>query len=415
MRRVLNGLLAGLILAVCTGANARAAAGTLLVYDSLAKPFSMEDEIEPIAILLSRFETNLVKREAKAVRPDDIRNAAQIVVVGTGGVPALDPESRGLLESTKTPLMAVGGAVALANGRIPSTRPRPAAVADGVVRHLGLRWPARVDPLFPVEVDNSRVLAAVVQGSRESVLCFREGNRFGFAALPSAPPLSMVFSDVLVDFYGAPEPPPASMVFLVDDFHPGCSPASMRRLVDYFSHQQIPFAVSTQMQRLPEGVEAMPEDQFLETLRYAQSHGGRLFLKDGEGTQSADKFQKAGLDITGVADAVPPDPAAIQIGRVFYRRTPGADPVPFPLHLPLRLAKGGWLWPANVRGGLDGSHLEAVRSQVRRIVSFRGAVAGVVVPAWLPFQSMRDLVDSARTVEVPVADPLKSVPPVSQP
>jgi hypothetical protein len=63
-----------------------------------------------------------------------------------------------------------------------------------------------------------------------------------------------------------------------------------------------------------------------------------------------------------------------------------------------------------VRGGLDGVHHDVVRSQVRRIVSFRGGLAGVVIPAWLPFQSMRDLVDAARSVEVSVADPLKSVP-----
>jgi hypothetical protein len=415
VRHLVNGLLAALLVAIGAAAPARAAGGTLLVYDSLAKPFSLEDEVEPVAILLSRFETNLVRREAGALKPDDIRDASHIVVVGTAGVPAFDPECRRLLESTKTPLMAVGGAVALAKGGIPSTRVRPAAVADGTVRHLGSRWPARVDPLFPVEVDASQVLAAVVDGKRESVLCFREGNRFGFAALPSAPPLSMVFSDALVEFYGAPEPPPASMLFVVEDFHPGCSPASMRRLVDYFSHLGIPFAVSTQMQRLPEGVEAMPEEEFLETLRYAQTRGGRVFPKGAEGLASASKFQEAGLAPAGVADPAPIDPAAIQIGRLFYRKSPGDDPEPFPLHHPLRLAKGGWLWPANVRGGLDGGHLDAVRSQVRRIVSFRGGVAGVVVPAWLPFQSMRDLVDAARGVEVPVSDPLTSVPPLSRP
>lgn len=414
MRRVAQALLAALL--VATGVDARAAAGgTLLIHDSLSKPFSVEDEIEPVAILLSRFETTLVRREAKALQAADIRNASHIVVVGTAGFPVFDPECRKLLQSTKTPLMAVGGAVALAKGEIPPTRAKPGAVADGTVRHLGARWPARVDPLFPVEVDASHVLAAVLQGKRESVLCFREGNRFGFAALPSAPPLSMVFSDVLVDFYRVPEPPPASMVFVVDDFHPGCSPASMRRLVDYFSHLGIPFAVSTQMQRLPEGVEAMPEEEYFETLLHIERHGGRVFLKGEEGAAASSKFLEAGLTPTGVADPLQIDPATIQIGRVFYRRTPGSDPVPFPLHHPLRLAKGGWLWPANVRGGLDGAHLDAVRSQVGRIVSFRGAVAGVVIPAWLPFQSMRDIVDAARSVEVPVADPLKSVSKLSQP
>ena len=415
MRLVSPAILAAILVAIGAGGGARAAAagGTLLVYDSLSKPFSLEDEIEPVAILLSRFEPNLVRRTAKELQAEDIRNASHIVVVGAAGFPEFDPAVRKLLESTKTPLMAVGGAVALAKGAIPSTRPAPAAVADGTVRHLGTRWPARVDPLFPVEADAAGVLAAVVDGKRESVLCFREGNRFGFAALPSAPPLSMVFSDVLVDFYGAPEPPAASMVFVVDDFHPGCSSESIRRLSDYFSHLQIPFAVSTQMQRLPEGVEAMPEEEFLEALRYVELRGGRIFLKGGEGMASALKLQEAGLTPAGVADPAEIDPGGIQIGRVFYRRSPGSDLVPFPLHVPMPLEKGGWLWPSNVRGGLDGIHLKAVRSQVRRIVSFRGAVAGVVIPAWLPFQSMRDLVDAARAVEVPVSDPLKSVSTLS--
>ena len=76
------------------------------------------------------------------------------------------------------------------------------------------------------------------------------------------------------------------------------------------------------------------------------------------------------------------------------------------------------MWPANVRGGLDGELLTEIRKQVRDIVSFRGAVAGVVIPAWLPFQSMRDVVDAARSSGVLAIDPVAAVPepnPFSQP
>ena len=175
-------------------------------------------------------------------------------------------------------------------------------------------------------------------------------------------------------------------------------------------HLGLPFAVGAQAQRVPEGVEPMPEEEFFETLRYVHARGGRIFMQDAEAMAASKKFREAGLEPVGIANAVSPDPAAIQIGRIFIQRVPGSDPVPFFLHTPLRLAKGGWLWPANVRGGLDGEHLDTVRSQVRRIVAFRGGVAGVVVPAWLPFQSMRDLVDAGRSTGVPVVDPLESVP-----
>lgn len=413
MRTALTATLLALVLA--TGFARAAGNGTLLVYDALARPFSMEDAIEPVAILLSRFEPVVHRRAAKDLRPSDLEAADRIVIVGTGGFPVLDPACLEILKTTKKPLLAVGGAAPLALGNIPAKRTRPESPGDCEVRHLGIRWPAQVDPWFPVEVDSSRVISALVSGKTERPLCFREGNRFGFAALPTDPPLSMVFSDVLMDFYGAPETPSPALLFVVEDFHPGCDPASLRRLVDYFSHLGIPFAVGTQMQRLPQGIQPMPQEEYFDALRYAQTRGGRIFLEGGEALAASGKFQEAGIQTAGSTNLETPDPAAIQIGRIFYRKVPGGEPEPFFLHAPLRLAKGGWLWPANVRGGLDGEHLDAVRSQVRRIVSFRGGVAGVVIPAWLPFQSMRDLVDAARTVEVPVVDPVQSVPEISKP
>jgi hypothetical protein len=411
VRKAIAAALLSLVLGTGAGQGAPSGpGGTLLVYDAVSRPFSMEDEIEPVAILLSRFDPAVRRCEAKAVKPGDLESATRIVIVGTGGMPELDPACRSILKSTKKPVMAVGAASSLAAGGIDAPRARPEGLGGCEIRYHGSRWPARVDPWFPVQVDSSRVLAAVLSGERDLPLAFRDENRFGFSALPADPPLSMVFSDVLMDFYGAGDSPAASLLFVVDDFHPGCDAGALRRLVDYFSHLGLPFAVGAQAQRVPEGVELMPEEEFFETLRYARARGGRIFMQGAEAMEASRKFREAGLEPVGMADSAASDPAAIQIGRIFIRRIPGSDPVPFFLHTPLRLAKGGWLWPANVRGGLDGEHLDAVRSQVRRIVSFRGGVAGVVVPAWLPFQSMRDLVDAGRSTGVPVVDPLESVP-----
>ena len=127
----LLGFLASIGAGLCSPADP---GGTLLVYDSATKPFSMENEIEPIAILLSRFEQKIERREAKALKPADIEAAAHIVVVGTGGFPEVDPASLALLKSTKKPLMAVGGASALAAGEVPSDRVRATGFADRFFR-----------------------------------------------------------------------------------------------------------------------------------------------------------------------------------------------------------------------------------------------------------------------------------------
>jgi len=108
-----------LALILATGSARASGTGTLLVYDALAKPFSMEDAIEPLAILLSQFEPAVQRRAAKDLRPADLEAAGRFVIVGTGGFPVLDPDSLEVLKTTKKPLLAVGGAAPLALGESP--------------------------------------------------------------------------------------------------------------------------------------------------------------------------------------------------------------------------------------------------------------------------------------------------------
>lgn len=389
---------------------------TLLVFDSPTKPFSMENEIEPISILLSRFDPAVMRRLGTEVQLSDMEQAERIVVVGNGGFPALPAPCLVYLEKTTKPLVGVGAAASLAiPGRIGATL-KPSALNTGQLIYSGSEWPARVDPYFPLEVAPPKVLVRVVSQGRSIPICWREGNRIGFAALPSSPPLSMIFSDVLIDLFEPTAATDPSLVFIVKDFNPSCSSESLRRLTDYFFHHGVPFAVTTQMRDLPEGTSAMPREEFLEALVYAESHGARIFIRGGEGMKDAPSF--APLTPCGIEDAIQPDPSALQIGRPTYARTPNDSVSPFLIHTPMRLSGGGWLWPSNVRGGLDGDLLSDIRQQVHSIVSFRGGVAGIVIPAWLPFQSMRDLADAARSIPVAPIDPLTAVPepnPFKQP
>jgi hypothetical protein len=313
-------------------------------------------------------------------------------------------------------MVAIGAAAVLANRGSAVQGVKSEALAKGQLIYLGSEWNASVDPYFPVEVDASKVLARVGPPGKEVPLCWRSGNRIGFAALPSTPPLSMVFSDVLLDIFGPPNTLPPALLFIVRDFNPSCSAESLRRLSDYFAHHGIPFAVTTQMREMPEGMKPMPKEEFLGALEYASSHGARIFLRGGEGLKDAEKFEA--IKPSGIEEPDRTDSAALQIGRPTFARIPEEPNSPFFIHAPMRLPGGGWLWPANVRGGLDGDLLADIRKQVRDIAAFRGSVAGVVIPAWMPFQSMRDVVDAARSSGVMAIDPVAAVPapqPISKP
>lgn len=404
--------IAAFLVALALSGAAPAAApdsrGVLLVYDYPNKPFSMENELEPMALLLSRFSPEIQRRSAKEVTLSDLESAERIVVAGIGGFPALSPACLEYLQKTPKPLVCVGAAATLANGTFPARKIKAESLAKGQLVYLGSEWSASVDPYFPVEVDASKVLARMISSGREEPLCWRSGNRIGFAALPSSPPLSMVFSDALLDIFGVTNTASPALLFIVRDFNPSCSAESLRRLTDYFAHYGIPFAVTTQMRDLPSGTEPIPREEFLGALEYASSHGGRIFLRGGEGLKEAKRLEP--IKTWGIEEPDQPDPAALQIGRPTYARTPEDPHSPFFIHAPMRLPGGGWMWPANVRGGLDGGLIAEIRKQVRDIVSFRGAVAGVVIPAWLPFQSMRDLVDAARSSGVSAIDPVTAVP-----
>jgi len=55
---------------------------------------------------------------------------------------------------------------------------------------------------------------------------------------------------------------------------------------------------------------------------------------------------------------------------------------------------------------MDGIALDEVRKNIGQIARLRGGVAGIVMPAWLPFQHLRDLVDACLQSALPVIDPL---------
>jgi hypothetical protein len=195
------------------------------------------------------------------------------------------------------------------------------------------------------------------------------------------------------------------MVFVIQDYNPSCNPAALRRAVDYFEHQKTPFVVTTQMKEVPPGVEITPREEFLDALRYAQAHGGRIFLHGGNGPERSEVFRKEGIRIEGTEDTSSAS-AGIKVGSAFVQRIPGEPTVPFASAVPLRLEGGGLLIPANVHAGMDGSANVELKTSIRDISSFRGGLAVVVVPAWMRFQDMLAALEAARSTSLPVIDPV---------
>jgi hypothetical protein len=339
----------------------------------------------------------------------DLQKANFIVLAGISGFPKLKPDLLTMLEQSQRPVMAVGAASSFASEKPLAAAKTSTPIEKTKVAYRGREWTLRLDPFYGDSYAGARPLVGTSSKGAQP-LAWRVGNRLGFAALPSEPPLSMVFSDVLIDFYGGSQEAPPAMVFVIQDYNPSCNPAALRRAVDYFEHQKTPFVVTTQMREVPPGVEITPREEFLDALRYAQAHGGRIFLHGGNGPERTEVFRKEGIRIEGSEDTSSGN-VGIELGSAFVQRIPGEPPVPFTSAVPLRLEGGGLLIPANVHAGLDGAANDELKSSIRDISSFRGGVAVVVVPAWMRFQDMLAALEAARSTSLPIIDPVTRFSP----
>ncbi len=409
MRIVLLALIAVIGLPFAFAAGTEGGRKTLLVYDTIAKPFSLMNEIDPILMGLTRFDAEPEKIEAAKLQASDIERADFIVLVGVGGSPTLSPDCIRMLQRAKKPLLCVGHAV---NGPGSGTL-KNQPIQKAVVDYRETTWPVRLDPFFRLSAGESQILSQVVGGGAPLPLAWRSGNRFAFASLPGEPVLAMIFSDLLLDFYGVKNIPSTGLVFMLDDYHPASDPSMLRRLSDYMAYKHIPFIVLTQSRDVPaDATDLMPRETYLDSLRYAQARGARIFLDasadpvlDRE-SFSADGVIPMGAESRPTISIESGDNFTLYVGSRYFQDTPGSDPVPYRSHAPLLLANGGVLLPANILGGMDGIALDEVRKNIGQIARLRGGVAGIVMPAWLPFQHVRDLVDACLQSALPVIDPL---------
>ena len=397
--------LAAALVLLCGTTVCPAASETLIIHDTLSKPFSLVNEVAPIEASLRRFDTRVRTLVDSQVSDEDLQKADFIVLAGISGFPKLRPEILKTLQQSSKPVMALGAASCFAADTPSTTAKASAPLEKTKLNYRGAEWTLRVDPFYGEPRSGVRILAGTSTSKGTQPLAWKAGSRTGFATLPTDAPLSMVFSDVLLDFYGVGQEATPAMVFVIQDYNPSCSPAALRRLVDFFESQKMPFVVTAQMKEVSPGVEITPRDEFLDGLRYAQAHGGRVFLRGGNGPERMEVFRKEGIRVEGTEDT-PSIASGLEVGSAFVQRIPGEAPVPYASAVPLRLPEGGWLLPPNVHAGMDGAANAELLKMIRGISSLRGGLAVVVIPAWMRFQDMLAAVETARSSSLPVIDPV---------
>ena len=377
---------------------------TLVVYDTLAKPFSLVNEVAVITTLLGRFQTRVETRQAEAATVPEIEEADYLVVVGVSGVPRVSEPVRQALKEGSRPAAYLGWAVALAapgRGSVPVMQ----AVRDARVEYAGGQWPVALDPLVAVQNVPADPLAVIVSPTPRRYLAWRDGTKFAFASLPVPGAVSLIFSDLLLDFYAVEPTAPAALVYLVQDFHPGCDAGAFRRLVDYLAARGDRFAVSVRLKSpLPSGAAGMPDAQFFEALRYAQTHGGRVVLRPEMSAEQVRRLLDEGL--VPLACELPSGkkrpPRALQ--GISFGTALGKVEAAGPKGLAQAVSASSVMTgpdqvlviPLNVDPASASTSTRGIAAEVSELARLRGTVAGVVIPAWFPFQKMRDAVDEAR-------------------
>ena len=377
---------------------------TLIIYDTLGKPFSLVNEVSIISTLLQRFHTRVEARQANAVTVPEISDADYVIVVGVSGVPRLaEPVRQALIEGSR-PTVYMGWAASLAvSGR--SQAPRLEAVRNARVKYAGGEWSLSLDPFLAINTVPSDPLAVIVSPSPRRYLVWRDGTKFAFATLPVPGAVSLIFSDLLLDFYAVKQTAPPALVYLVQDFHPGCDANAFRRLVDYFAARGDRFAVSVRLKSpLKTDALPMPDAQFFEVLRYAQTHGGRVVLRPEVSAEQVRRLLDEG--VVPLACELPSEsqrPArALQgisfgtaLGKIEAAGPKGASQ-PVSASSVMTGEDQLLVIPLNVDPASASTSARGIAAEVSELARLRGTVAGVVIPAWFPFQKMRDAVDEAR-------------------
>jgi uncharacterized protein YdaL len=277
--------------ATAKGADAK----TLVIYSETRSPYSLANELTALKLQLRRVASQLDTVLAAKVDTNQLAAADYVVVFCPQPFPNFAPEILEALAHSVRPVLWVGyGADQMA--RLPEFKGQfdvaPFASDKRVetVNYLGRNWNLPLPVWLPAQLDDTNgstniIMTVPVAANGELAthpLCWRRGAVTFFTALPTSTATSALFSDLLLDFFGATAP--ASAVCLrIDGYHCHQDHLEFRHMVDYLHERGRPFVVGVvpaywdPVTKKIQELDSQPE--FVSALRYAQKNGGRLVLQ----------------------------------------------------------------------------------------------------------------------------------------
>ncbi len=281
-----------------------AEAKTLVVYADTHATYSLSDDLAALKLQLRRVASQLEVVPVAQADAAKFSAADYVVIFCPQPFPVLSAELLQSVSQSTHPVLWVGyGLDQLA--RLPefktqfSVAPFASNQKPLAINYKGREWQVPVPVWLPVIIDplntKANIIASLtVSNATEIVmrpLCWQTGQNTYIAGLPTMTATSPLFSDVLLDFFGATGTQVAAAAVRIDGYHCHQDHLEFRHLVDYLHERGHPFTVGVipayfdPETKKVQDLDSQPE--FVAALRYAQRNGGRLILQGFANTRKA--------------------------------------------------------------------------------------------------------------------------------
>src|SRR6266508_8428 len=252
---------------------------------------------QQVEMLLRHFTPNTTRMSQEAYTPGALSGFDRVVVVGNDAAKPLPPALLHDLAQARRPVLWLGYGL----DRLPLDLDATLGFSPGyatdtdlpeAVEYQGQRYPATLEYYHQVRIATPavQVLASYSRRGKSTPYIVRSGDLWYVNGLPNldsdypnpqtdAP--TLIFADVLHEFFGTSAPVSRRAVIRLEDVSVHVDPARLIATVDYLSGEHIPFVIGLiPAQRFEDGtiIPLRQRPEFVRALRYAQEHGATIAL-----------------------------------------------------------------------------------------------------------------------------------------